>query len=66
MGMMVYDNIGLLLPYSGNVAIGKDFVPGERHWAFLGFDSYDRVLNLTFQDGVLTGIENVPKTDPED
>ena len=61
-GMKVYNNIDLPLKDSGVVVIGKDMFPGERYRSFIKPDAFEKTLDLTFRDGLLTNIQDTSGT----
>jgi len=54
-GKFYYDNIQLLLPYTGSLLISKDFIHSMYvHMGWQLTDCYETILQLTFHNGKLT------------
>ena len=53
MRMKLYKNINLKLEYSGVIMIGTNMLPEYYGRAFTGAHSYEKVYELSFEEGIL-------------
>ena len=56
--MRTYRNLHMELNYSGHIVIGKQLKPGFFSRAFTGPHSYERISELTFENGTLVHYES--------
>ena len=59
MGMQDYRGLNIALPYSGKILVGETLLPEYSHSAFTGPHSYSRILELTYENGKITGAKDV-------